>query len=142
MTFRGLCQPQPLCDPMKRKKNLLLVLEVFCTEFVVYKKADFVTGTFLSEQKPKDGKYIPYSLLINKIFFNVTLDRLRGGLHLFLRVNKLSQWYSAHRVFHLQYMLHFLAICFLPIEISYFTNDCLYQEKILLFSLPDTLFWG
>lgn len=59
----------------------------------------------------------------------MTLDRLRSGLHLCLRVSKLSVWYSAHTVFHLQYMLHFLAIYILPIEMSHFTNDCLIHIK-------------
>lgn len=34
----------------------------------MHKKAGFVTGTSLSEQKPEDAKYIPYSPLINKTF--------------------------------------------------------------------------
>lgn len=106
----------------------MIVLEVLCTELVVHKKADFVTGILLSEQKSKNAKYVPYSPFINKIFY-VTLDRLRGGLHLCLRINKLCLWYSAHRVFNLQYILHFLAIYFLSIEMSHFTNDCLIYIK-------------
>lgn len=46
----------------------MIVLEVLCREFVMHKKAGFVTGTSLSEQKPEDAKYIPYSPLINKTF--------------------------------------------------------------------------
>lgn len=46
----------------------MIVLEVLCTEFVMHERADFFTGTLLSEQKPKDAKSIPYRLLINKFF--------------------------------------------------------------------------
>lgn len=70
MAFRGPCQPQPFCDPMNRERIYLLirvVLEVLCTKFVMHEKAGFVSETLLSEEKPKDAKYIPYSLLINKI---------------------------------------------------------------------------
>ena len=48
----------------------MIVLEVLYTEFFMHKKADFVTGTLLSEQKPKDAKYIRNSLfLIDVTFF-------------------------------------------------------------------------
>lgn len=42
----------------------MIVPEVLYTEFVMQKKADFATGTLLSEQKTKGAKYNFYSLLL------------------------------------------------------------------------------
>lgn len=47
----------------------MTVHEVLYTEFVMHKKADFVTGTLLCEQKPKDAKYIPHSLFLVDVPF-------------------------------------------------------------------------